>query len=373
MIGWLDDLLILIALVGLVQCVAGLVVVRRFVKRVPPIGTELPPISVLRPLCGDEPELEAALTSCFLQDYPKFQVVFGVADADDPAIAVARTVRARFPDRASVLVIDPMLHGANRKVSNLINMLPKADHDLLVICDSDLHLAPNYLASLAAEMQKPGTGLVTALYTGLPCDGGIFARLGATQISHQFLPGVLLSRALGRQDCLGNTTMLHRDTLARIGGLPALASHLAEDNVMGSRVRALGLRVAVAGTVATAMVPEASFRALWMHELRWSRTIRCVAPLSLAGSLLQYPLFWAFLALLLPGHTNAELALFVVIWVVRAATAQAIDRALSDRVGRETPPVGSWLLPLRDLLSVMEVLASFATDQVLWRGHRMKA
>jgi len=373
MIAWLDDALALLALIGLLQCVAGLVVVRRFVKRIPLVTAELPPITVLRPLCGDEPELEAALTSCFMQDYPRFQLVFCVARADDPAVAILQSVRARFPDRPSALVIDGRQHGTNRKVSNLINMLPQAEHDLLVICDSDLHLAPDYLASLAAEMERPGTGLVTALYTGLPCDGGMFARLGATQISHQFLPGVLLSRALGRQDCLGNTTMLHRETLERIGGLAALASDLAEDNVMGQKVRALGLRVGIAATVATAMVPEADFRALWLHELRWTRTIRGVAPLAIASSVLQYPLFWAFLALLVPGNTNLELVLFGLIWLVRAATVSQIDRALAGRVGRATPPVGSWLLPIRDILSVIEVVASFTTNQVLWRGHRMKA
>ena len=370
---WLIGLVSLLALIGLLQCVAGLVVVRRFVKRIPPAPLGLPPITVLRPLCGDEPELEAALTSCFLQDYPRFQVVFGVADAHDPAIAVADIVRGRFRDRPSALVIDGTMHGSNRKVSNLINMLPKAEHDLLVICDSDLHLAPDYLASLAAEMQRPGTGLVTALYTGLPRDSGVWARLGATQISHQFLPGVLLSRAFGREDCLGNTTMLHRDTLARIGGLEGLASHLAEDNVMGQRVRGLGLRIRLAGTVTAAMVPEEDFRALWQHELRWTRTIRGIAPVGLASSVLQYPLFWAFLALLVPGGGNAKLVLFGVVWLVRAAAAQGIDRALADRVGREASPVGSWLLPIRDVLSVVEVVASFVTNHVSWRGHKMKA
>jgi len=373
MIAWLDGLFAMLALIGLLQCVAGLVVVQRFVKRMPQVASAHAPITMLRPLCGDEPELEAAITSCFVQDYPRFQVVFGVARADDPAVVIAQMVRARFPDRPSVLVIDGTMHGTNRKVSNLINMLPKAEHDLLVICDSDLHLAPDYLASLAAEMREPGTGLVTALYTGLPCDDGMCARLGATQISHQFLPGVLLSRALGRQDCLGSTTMLHRETLERIGGLAALASDLAEDNLMGQRVRALGLRVGIAATVATAMVPEADFRALWQHELRWTRTIRGVAPMAIASSVLQYPLFWAFLALLVPGNTNVGLALFGLIWLVRAATVHAIDRALVNRVGRATPPVGSWLLPIRDILSVIEVVASFMTSQVLWRGHKMRA
>jgi ceramide glucosyltransferase len=377
MIAWFDDVAVLLAVVGLLQCVAGLVVVRRFVKRAAAVAHDLPPISVLRPLCGDEPELEAALTSCFSQDYPRFEIIFGVARADDPAIAVAEKVRALFPDRVSALIVDPALHGTNRKVSNLINMLPLAQDDLLLICDSDLHLAPDYLRKLVAEMQKPAMGLVTALYTGLPCDRGVFSRLGATQISHQFLPSVLLSRAFGREDCLGSTTMLHRETLAAIGGLEALASTLAEDNLMGQRVRALGLHVGVADTIAAAMVPEANFRALWQHEIRWSRTIASIEPLGLAATLLQYPLFWALVALaltpLLPDRTNAQLVVLALVWLVRSATVNAIDRALQDHVGREAPPVGAWLLPIRDVLSVIEVVVSFGGKNVLWRGFKMTA
>jgi ceramide glucosyltransferase len=373
MVSLIDHLAVALSLVGLVQCVAGLVLVRRFVKRPRITAPPLPPISVLRPLCGDEPELEAALTSCFLQDYPEFEIIFGVASASDPAAAVAEQVRACFPERRSKVVVNPALYGPNRKVSNLINILPHTRHDLLLICDSDLHLAPDYLRQLATEMTRPNTGLVTALYTGLPCDHSLFARLGATQISHGFLPGVLLSRALGREDCLGSTTMLSRETLARIGGFESLVGHLAEDNLMGRRVRELGLRVGVAGTVPAAMVPECCLMSLWRHEMRWTRTIRSVEPAGLLASVLQYPLAWALLALLIPGSTNFDLAVFIAVWLGRAATAHAIDRALLDHVGREAPPVGSWLLPIRDLLSVIEVVISFASNRVVWRGHEMKA
>ena len=208
----------------------------------------------------------------------------------------------------------------NRKVGNLINMLPAAKHDVLVIADADMHVAPDWLHRLVVALEEPGVGLVTTIYTGLPV--GPLPRplprgegrghspplrrglaegpaLGAAQINHYFLPGALLARAMGRQDCLGATMMLRRETLERIGGFAALVDHLADDNVLGRLVQRLGLRVALADTIPATTVPETSLRALWRHELRWARTIRALVPVQFAASVLQYPLVWAALAVLL--------------------------------------------------------------------------
>src|SRR5258708_38639302 len=146
-------------------------------------------------------------------------------------------------------------------------MLPAARHDVLVISDSDLHVMPDYLEQLVAALEVPGTGLVTAVFTGLTAHRGWPARLGATHISHIFLPGVLVARAMGRQDCLGSTVMLRRQVLEDIGGLQPLVTELAEDNVLGQRVRGLGLTVRLADIVTAVTVPEASFRPLWHHEI----------------------------------------------------------------------------------------------------------
>jgi ceramide glucosyltransferase len=289
-------------------------------------------------------------------------------------LAVVEAVRTRFPARDVQIVIDSALHGPNRKVSNLINMLPLAKHEVLVISDSDLHLPVNYLDSLSAELEKPGTGLVTSLYIGLPSGpGGWAAALGATQISHYFLPGVLMSRAMGREDCLGSTAMFRRGTLERVGGFQGLVHLLAEDNVLGQRVRELGLSVSLAGIVPAATVPEPSFGPLWRHEMRWARTIRELAPLSLCASTMQYPLFWAILAVALSGGAPWTIALFAVGWGVRAACAAGIDRALKLRVGRAAVATPAWLLPLRDMVSVAQIAACFWVDEVTWRGHKLGA
>jgi ceramide glucosyltransferase len=368
----------LFAGVGILQSWLGLWAVNRFAARAPDscaaLPHPLPAVTVLKPLCGDEPLLEAALESCFTQSYPDFQIVFGVQNAADPALVVVESLRRRYPERDITVVINSKIYGLNRKVSNLINMLPAARHDLLVISDSDLHLSPDYLDSLVAQLAKPGTGLVTALYVGIPREpAGLPAQLGVTQINHHFLPGVLLSRLMGREDCLGSTAMFTRDTLERIGGFAPLAQVLAEDNLLGQSVKNLGLSVALTHLVPSAMVPEPCLTSLWLHELRWTRTIRELAPCSLIASLLQYSLFWSLLAVLLAPATAWSAVLFLLAWATRALCAHLIDRQLRSRVGRKTAAINFWLLPLRDLLSVAEIAASFVVNHVTWRGHRMAA
>ena len=362
----------LLAAVGLIQTLLGARLVRQFRAAPAPRAHALPAISVLKPLYGDEPLLEAALASVCAQDYPRFQVVFGVQDPADPALAAVRRLRARFPACDIAVVIDDTAAGANRKVANLTNMLPAARHPVLVIADSDVHVAPDYLRRIAAALQPPGIGLVTTLYTGLPASGALAGQLGASAITHGFLPGALLARRLGRQDALGATMALRRETLATIGGFAALRDHLADDNLLGRKVRALGLRIGLAATVPATTVPESRMRDLFRHELRWARTIRALAPLPFAASAVQYPLAWALLAVALSGGARWTVVLFALAWLARALAARAIERALglADGAGAIAAP---WHLPLRDLMSAAVLLTSYMGDRVDWRGRSMRA
>jgi len=374
----LAEIAALLTLVGLLQCFMGLAAVRRFVRtdtgEPASASASRPPVTILRPLCGNEPLLEEALLSCFCQNYPEFQIVFGVHTPNDPALEVVERLRQRFPECDMAVVIDSRTYGPNRKVSNLINMLPAARHDILVISDSDLHLPADYLDDLVGVLMIPGTGLVTSLYIGVPsAPDNLIGALGSTQISHHFLPGVLVSCAMGRQDCLGSTAMFRRDTLERIGGFVPLVQLLAEDNVLGQRVRKLGLSIRLGNRVPAATVPERSLRPLWQHELRWTRTIRELEPALLLASIMQYPLFWAGLALALTGGAQWAFILFLAAWAVRHGCARAIDRGLKNRIGRPAGSTPSWLFPLRDIMSVIEIAASFCIDEVIWRGHRLGA
>lgn len=357
--------------VGLLQCILGWAALHRFRRprppSRPPVPTALPPITVLKPLHGDEPLLEQALASNFQQDYPHFQLVFGLHAANDSALAILRRLQARFPHVPVDIVIDRTMHGANRKISNLINMFPRARHDLLVIADSDMHVAPDYLRHLAAAMQ-PGTGLVTTLYSALPATPTLAAALGTCQVNHAFLPGALMSRALGRQDCLGATMALTRNRLERCGGLEALVDHLADDAVLGRLVLQQGLRVSLAHTIPATTVPETTLAALFAHELRWARTVKSLEPTGFVFGAAQYPLCWAALAIAVTAAAPWACWLFAATWTVRATIAWMSDRALGLASARTV-----LCLPFRDIMSVAVMLASYRTRRVHWRGQVMIA
>jgi ceramide glucosyltransferase len=383
MIGALAGVTAAFAGLGVAQALVASRLVAAFARTPAAVPADRPSVTILKPLHGDEPMLEAALTTLCRQDYPHSQIVFGVQDMADPAADVVRRLQVRFPQADIALVIDATLHGANRKVGNLINMMTAARHDVLVIADSDVHVRPDYLDRLVEALQRPNVGLVTTLYAGLPAPSSALpGRLGATQITHTFLPGAVLSRRFGRQDCLGATMCLRRRDLARIGGLQALADHLADDAVLGRRIAALGLRVELAHTVPLTTVPESRFRALFRHELRWARTIRALEPAGFAASVLQHPLAWSLLTILLAGGAPWSIGWFLITWVLRAVAALGVDSALAplwtdERSSNDEAALAFscpvWLLPLRDILSVVVMLASYGGRQVTWRGHDLHA
>jgi ceramide glucosyltransferase len=369
-LAWIAEVL---AMAGIGVSMAGWRALRALPDPTPMDDAACPGITVLRPLHGDEPLLEQALLSACRQDYPRFQVVFGVQDAADPALAVVERVRAQRPGCDITVVCDDTADGANRKIANLTNMLRAVRYDVLAIADSDIHTGPGYLRAIAAELARPGVGLVTALYTGLPANRSRAAGLAAAGISYGFLPGAALGRRLGREDCLGATMALRRDTLAEVGGLPALLDELADDNILGRRVKALGHRIGLAPTIPATTVPEAGFAAVLRHELRWARTIRSLEPAAFASSALQYPLAWAALAVLLSGGAAAIVAISLAAWAARGIVARGVQTELARRQGQPPPGPGLFLLPLRDLMSIGVWLAAFTGDRVEWRGRVMRA
>ncbi len=349
-------------LAGLVQALAGHALLRRFLRRQP--ARSVARVSVLKPLAGNEPTLEAALECLFRQDHPEFQIVFGVQNPADPALAVVERLRARHPAADVAVVVDPALPSANRKTSNLIHMLPAARHEVIVVSDSDVQVPPGWLADVLATLETPGTGLVTTLYAGMPAAPGPVALLGASGMTTGFLPSALLSRALGRQDCFGATMALRRSTLDAIGGFAALGDHLADDHLLGVLVRRRGLGIALTRKVVRTAVAETRLVDLFSHELRWARTIRRLAPWGFAASVLQFSLIWAALA----GLADWRLAwIFPAVWAARVVLDRATERALA------VAPSPIWLPPLRDLLSVVVWGTSFLSDNVSWRGVLLRA
>jgi ceramide glucosyltransferase len=354
--------------IGVAQLVVGTLMVRRFARQPRPSPSTRPPVTLLRPLCGMDARMEASVETVFNIDYPEYQIVFGVQDPADPVIELVERLRARYPARDVTLVVDGACHGFNRKVSNLINMLPSAKHDVLVMSDADVHVAPSFLNDVVVALEGPGVGLVTSLYTGLPVQESVAGYLGAAQINYTFLPGVLLARALGRQDGLGATMALTRQVLAEIGGFAVLVNHLADDQVMGRFVLAKGYKIALASCVPATTVAETTLPAMFRHELRWARTIRALVPVAYAASILQFPQLWAMLAILLSGVSGWGFVLLGFVLTARLACADVIRNALN--IEDRTPWV---LFPLRAAVSAAIYVASFTGNRVYWRGHEMNA
>jgi len=366
------DVAMLVTVLGLALVVVGSIVAARFISMPGPTSRDCPPVTILRPLCGDEPLLEEALATCCMQEYPAVQIVFGLHDRNDRAMVAVERVRQRFPGADIAVVVDQTRLGTNPKVANLMNMLPAARYDVLAISDSDLHLAPDYLTRLVGALNDPRIGLVTAPYLGRVARPAIASWLGVSAIDYGFLPSFLLARALGRRDCLGSTMMLRRATLDRAGGFDSVVNCLAEDNILGQRVRALGLEVALAHTMPRTTVAETSLRALWSHERRWMQTIRSVAPpAGLAFSVLQYPLFWAALAFAFSGGAGSSFLYYLATWAVRGLAAFVVTRAARPSIPSTDALWSILLLPLREILTVLEIAASYSSRTVLWRNQAM--
>jgi ceramide glucosyltransferase len=256
-----------------------------------------PPVTVLKPLCGAEPGLYAHLRSFCEQRYAEFEIVYGVRDDDDPACEIVERLIAEFPAVPMKLVVDSRLHGTNNKVSNLINMLPCAHHELLVMADSDAFVGPEYLAAVTAPMRDSGVGLVTCLYCGVPTSG-IWSRLGAMYINEWYIPSVLLSWLFGYQGYVsGQTLCIRRATLRAIGGLQVLADQLAEDYRLGELVRRLKLRIVLSPYLLNGEHHEPDLSSMTRHELRWMRTIRVLRPRSFAGIFVTFSLPLALLGI----------------------------------------------------------------------------
>ncbi|MDR6183685.1 bacteriohopanetetrol glucosamine biosynthesis glycosyltransferase HpnI [Asaia bogorensis] len=362
-----------LALAGCTQSVIGAGLLsafrrneRKILQQTPVNSSTLAPVTVLKPLHGDEPLLEEALRSFCEQDYAQYQIVFGVQRGDDPAIAIVRRLQRDYPELDLDLVIDGTTHGANRKIANLINMYPAARHDILVVSDSDIHVQRSYLRDVVQTLSAPEIGLVTTLYAGLSATRSIVRQFAASQINHNFMPGVMMSRLLGRQDCLGATMAFTRATLERIGGLQALADHVADDAVLGQLVRAHSRKIALAPCLTWTTVAEATARDMIDHELRWGRTVKNVEPVGYGLSAIQLPLFWASVTLACFQATLQAEMFFLAVWAIRSATAFFIDRL----VGQSSPAVYA-LFPLREWLSAGIMVGSARGQKVEWRGQTL--
>jgi ceramide glucosyltransferase len=367
---WSTVAALLIAVVGCGYLIAATVLVSRFARAPMPTGPAAPAVTILKPLHGDEPGLFDNLMSFAQQRYAgAVQIICGVTNAQDPAVATVERLRDASTASAVEVVVDPTIHGANRKVANLINMAPRIRHDVLIVSDSDIRVDPDYLARVTAALQQAGVGAVTCLYHGVAATG-LWSQLSALAINAHFLPSVVLGLGSGlAQPCFGSTIALKRSTLDEIGGFAALADRLDDDYAIGAAVRERGHAVAIPPFTVAHLCSEPTLRELWRHELRWARTIRSIAPFGHAGSITMHPLPFALLALLLApwsGLLVSATAMTLAAVVCRAALLRQVALTFG------LPPQPYWLLPVRDLISFAVFAASFLGRSVSWKGQRYR-
>jgi ceramide glucosyltransferase len=356
------------ALVSIGYTAFALIRLRAFARRPPPRPARREPITILKPVHGLEFELEQNLRTFCRQDYPEFQVVLGVLDPGDPALAVLRRVASECGDRVTVVAGDGIVRHRNPKIATLAPMLPHARHELLVVADSDMRVGPGYLDAIAAAFDDPQVGAVTCIYRGESAGDGLSSTIGAMAITEQFAPSALVATTLERMTyCFGGTMAVRRAVLDEIGGLDALGTQLADDAALGRFTAEHGHRVALAEYVAATVVDEPGLLTLVAHELRWARTIRSVRPRSYAGLILTYPLPLALVYLALARKRGLALRVVALAAAVRVALHLAAHRVMA---APRRPPLA--LIPLRDAVSVVVWLCGLGGNEVRWRGRELR-
>ena len=333
---------------------------RRF--RLPNPAGALPPLSILKPIRGRDPEFYEAIRSHAAQDYPEFEILFGFSDPQDPAQADVVRLQSEFPHlRISSHIV--ATNAPNTKVGVLAELARRARHPLLLVNDSDIVVEPGYLRTVAAPLADPSVGLVTCLYRGFA--ESLASRAEALGIATEFVPSILVARLLGVAEfALGSTMAFRAEDLRAIGGFDAIADYIADDYQLGARITALGRRVEFSSAIVETDLGGESWLETWRHQLRWSRTIRVSRPAGYFGYVITHATLWSLAAFAAGCWWAGAAAL---------AVRMAAGVLVAGRILRYRPIARDWwMIPLRDLFGFAVWLAGLAGSEVWWRGRRLR-
>ena len=331
-------------------------------------GGFAPPVSVLKPLRGTDRQMYEGFRSHCVQEYPEYEIIFGVNSADDEAVADVERLQREFPEREIRLMVCSEVLGSNRKVSNLTQMLRAAKYDHIIINDSDIRVERDYLRRIVTPMQDEHVGLVTALYRA-EAGQSLASRMEAVTIATDFAGGVLCAMEIegGLHFGLGSTLAFPRAAAKAIGGLERLLDYLADDHELGKMIAEAGYEVVLSDAVVETFLPEQSFARMFEHQLRWARTVRDLRKWGYVGVLMTFGLPWALAAALCAGGAAWSLALLGVVAAARFASGYLLcGEILNDRQTMRD----LWLIPARDVVGVAIWFASFGGDTIVWRGER---
>ena len=330
----------------------------------------LPPVTILKPVHGAEPQLENTLESFFRQDYPHFEIIFGARSRDNEALLLVEKLRAKYPQIPTQVVISGDPSWPNAKVFSLAKMLASSDNEYLVISDSDVLVGPDFLRNVIPPLLNSKVGLVTCLYQGIP-ENSLWSRLEALGMSVEMPAGVMVAEMVdGMRFALGAAMALRRDAIEAIGGMRETADFYSDDFVLGNRIAEAGYTVCLSHYKVGHVLAASSLRRTLGDQLRWMKSTRFSRPWGHVGSGLTYAVPFGLLALLLAiGHPHKiylALALLALAWLNRMLLAVMVGWGIL----RDPRSLSlCWLYPVRDLLGFCTWMASFAGNRFLWRGE----
>lgn len=361
------DAILVLAAAPLAYYIVALVAAARFARNTsPPAADFQPPISILKPIRGLDRETYENYASFCLQDYSDFEILFCVADAEDPAASIIQKIIADFPDVPVRMLVGSEPLGVSDKVNKLCRLVREARHDIVLICDSDVRVGPDFLGKIVQSFRKPEVGGVTCLYKGLS-DGSLASDLEALGNSTDFAPGVLVAWLIGEVDfMLGAVMATTKQQIAAIGGFEALVNYLSDDYELGNRIVKAGRRVELSRFPVSIVYPKQSLAQALRHQLRWNMTVRCSRPWGHLGLLFTQGLPWAVLAAAVAPRWWFGAAYLAGYVVLRFCVAWFVGGFLMD------DPIAHkriWLVPLRDAVGFFIWLWSFFPQKIHWRGQ----
>jgi ceramide glucosyltransferase len=326
-----------------------------------------PPVSILKAVRGTDFATFENYASFCRQNYPEYEIIFALNDAQDRAAPIIRRLIEEFPEHRIRVLIGAEELGANRKVNKLARMAHEARHEILALSDGDVRVSPNYLREVVAPLAKPQTGAVTSFYAGVT-QNNLGAELEAIGAASDFFAGVLMADWLeGIHFALGASIVTSKTWLMKIGGFSSIADMLADDYELGNRIAGAGGTVVLSREIVWTMYPAQTLRGFWEHQTRWARTVRLCRPFSYFGLIFTHGLPWAMLAFLVAPTTLIGGSFLAAYFWLRLLLAWTVG---VWGVRDETVRRKLWLIPLRDAANFVVWLAGLFGDRVVWGGVR---
>lgn len=358
---------LLIAVAPLVYYLLASIAAFRFFsrERARKIPDFTPPISILKAVRGTDFATFENYASFCRQNYPEYEIIFALNDAEDSAAPIIRRLIEEFPDHKIRVLIGAEDLGANRKVNKLARMSQEAHYEILALSDGDVRVSPNYLREVVAPFASKQVGAVTSFYAGVT-QNNLGAELEAIGAASDFFAGVLMANWMeGIHFALGASIVTTKTWLAKIGGFASIADMLADDYEVGNRIAGAGGTVLLSREIVWTMYPAQTLRGFWDHQTRWARTVRLCRPFPYLGLVFTHGLPWALLAFFVAPSTLIGASFLAAYLLLRLLVAWTVGVwGVRDDTVRRNP----WLIPLRDAANFVVWLAGLFGDRVVWGG-----